>query len=252
MLGIKKEENKEKNSSWMVIVGVILVIIGIVFVASYFYGKGSGNIVEERRSLSSFSKIEIDGSGDVTLDQNGMENVTIKTDDNILPNIKTEIINDTLVISQKNNWYSFWPTNGIIYQVSTKGLSGITVKGSAKISSNEFVSDNININIIGSGDINMTLLVKSITADVSGSGNFNLSGTTDKQVINIDGSGKYQASSLKAFDTSINISGSGEATVRSIEKLDAKISGSGKINYYESPSINQTVSGSGSITKIGN
>ena len=52
---------------------------------------GSGKSKEEIRNVSAFDSIELQGSGNVVIEQNGKEGVTVSGDDNIVPLITTTV-----------------------------------------------------------------------------------------------------------------------------------------------------------------
>src|SRR5687767_96183 len=52
---------------------------------------GSGKITTEPRTVSGFSTISLSGSGRLIVEQTGTESLTVTTDDNLLPYIKTEV-----------------------------------------------------------------------------------------------------------------------------------------------------------------
>src|SRR5438874_6398754 len=55
--------------------------------------KGSGNIVSEVRDISGFDAVELKSIGMVTIEQGDREGVEITADDNLLPEITTEVKN---------------------------------------------------------------------------------------------------------------------------------------------------------------
>jgi len=57
---------------------------------------GSGKVVTEPRTVSGFSRVSLSGSGQVFIDRTGAESVTVTTDDNLLPYIRTEVRDGTL------------------------------------------------------------------------------------------------------------------------------------------------------------
>jgi|GEM_PF-277270 len=258
MLGIKDEKSKESASDNKGPIGIILasvlIILGILVVTSYFINRGSGVIVEETRSLENFNKVVLESAGNMTIEQSGKEALVVKTDDNLLSRIKSEIRGDTLIISYKPKWYFgfTWPTSNVDINLSVKDLDSIKINGSGTVNSSGLATSNLEIKISGSGKVNLdSLILSSLIAEISGSGEFNLSGLVDKQQITINGSGNYNAKDFRSRETSFKISGAGDGTVSASDKLDVIISGSGKINYYGNPAVTQNISGSGSIVKVG-
>ena len=49
----------------------------------------------------------------------------------------------------------------------------------------------------------------------------------------------------------ITVGGTGRATIRVSETLDARVSGAGSVAYIGEPSVSQDVSAAGKVTKVG-
>ena len=136
--------------------------------------KGSGNVVSESRPVAEFDRIHLKGAGKVFLTRGETPSIEIKTDDNILPVIKTEVTDRKLVISHKN--YNPRPTT-LNYFITVNDLKGIAVSGSADITSDsKLVSENFSADISGSGDMRLELEVENLDSDISGSGTMRFSG----------------------------------------------------------------------------
>ncbi|MEL6255232.1 MAG: DUF2807 domain-containing protein [Bacteroidota bacterium] len=59
---------------------------------------GSGNIVSESRSVSSFDQVEAGAAFDIFISQGTDESLTVEADDNIIDLISTEVVNGSLRI----------------------------------------------------------------------------------------------------------------------------------------------------------
>src|SRR6266550_6637138 len=90
---------------------------------------GSGKIITEPRTVSGFSKVSLSGSGQVVIEQTGMESLTVTTDDNLLPYIKAEVHGDTLELGSKE-MTNIRPTDDIIFKLTVKNLDELHVSGS--------------------------------------------------------------------------------------------------------------------------
>ena len=49
--------------------------------------KGSGQLAAEARQVSGFTKVELTGVGELTIEQTGAESLTISAEDNLLPQL---------------------------------------------------------------------------------------------------------------------------------------------------------------------
>jgi hypothetical protein len=191
--------------------------------------KGSGNVVTETRPVAEFDSIALNGSGQLEVDQNGSESLSITADDNLLQLLTSEVKGRQLVLAVKSG-YSLGPSKPIVFKVNAKFLKGVAFAGDTTAILKGIHTEELKLEVAGSGDI---------SAD----------GSADRQEISIAGSGKYLGGGLKSKEAKINIAGSGEAVMTVSESLDVSIAGSGEIKYYGDPKLKQNIVGSGTVTK---
>jgi hypothetical protein len=210
--------------------GSVVLIAAVTMLVACSVTTGSGNVVSESRNVSGFTKIDLSGAGEVTIDQNGTEALTIEAEDNVMPKVTSEVVDGTLRLGEKSS-LTINLTKAVKYQVSVKELSGLMISGSGAVTAAKITGP-------------------SLAVDINGSGKVTVGGTVENQDVEISGSGDYQAKDLQTKITTVKISGSGAASVAASDSLDIDMSGSGKLTYYGSPpQINQQISGSGSVTK---
>jgi hypothetical protein len=207
----------------------VALLAVLLVVAACSVTKGSGKVVSQTRKVTGFTKVELSGSGELTIEKTGMESLTISAEDNLLPQLTSEVSGDTLTLGTKPNT-TVVPTKPITYSLTVKDLNGIAVSGSGSVR----VSN---------------LTTNSLTTQISGSGTISASGTVNNQAVDISGSGRYQAEQLTSKTAKVQISGSGHASVLATDLLDVKISGSGTLTYGGNPQITQEISGSGKLIK---
>jgi hypothetical protein len=213
--------------------------------------RGSGVVKTETRDVSNFSKVDLNGSGDLTITVGDKEALTIEAEDNILPLLTSEVRGDTLVLSMKPG-SSVNPTRPIRYNLTVKNLTSASLLGSGSISGSGLSADSFSASLIGSGNINLEKAnFKTLNANIAGSGNMAIDGTADSQTVTIPGSGEYRAQDLKSQSAHVTIAGSGTTTVWASQSLDANILGSGTIKYYDSPTVSQKITGSGTVQSLG-
>jgi hypothetical protein len=194
---------------------------------SVFGERGSGNVITESRIVSGFDEIVLSGSGEVVVDVDGTESLTIEAEDNIMPLLTTEVRDGRLELSTKS---SISPTVTVIYTISAATLDGLSIGGSGDITA---------------AGIN----AESFDAEISGSGQIEVTGTTDAIDLEISGSGRYAGANLVASIATVSVSGSGHALVNVTDTMDAEISGSGTVEYIGDPNVNSSISGSGDISQ---
>lgn len=210
--------------------------------------RGSGNLVTEERQLSEFDQISLNGIGTISVATGDRQHLKIRTDDNVMPLIVTEVRNRKLVISH-NKW-NLRPTT-LDFTIMVKNMKGASISGSGDIyGKNRFVSKDFYTDVSGSGNISLELEADQLDSDISGSGSIQLSGKADFYNASITGSGKIRADNLEAKNASIIITGSGDCRVNVSEQLHAKITGSGDVSYKGYPRITKKITGSGSVKSI--
>ena len=211
-----------------------IVINGDGFSAERIYG--SGTLISEEREVPIFDQIHLKGAGKVILTRAEGHRVRVKTDDNIMPHIQTEVDNGKLVISHERK--NLRPTV-LTLHVTAANLDGVAISGSGDITANEeFNSNRFNADIAGSGDIGF---------HVFGSGSIYLAGSTNSYDATITGSGDVDAFELQTKDSSVVITGSGNCRINVLDRLQAKITGSGDVLYKGHPQISKSITGSGKV-----
>ena len=168
---------------------------------------GSGNIISENRELTNFSSINLIGGIDVNIKFSDKYNCTVVSDENLIPYIKTEVVNNNLQISINKNYSSI---EGIEVNVNAPEYDEVSISGSGDINIIDFKNDNLSLNISGSGDITANGEVQTLIAKISGSGD----------IISAE---------LISKSATITINGSGDAKIWASDSISAQINGSGDI-----------------------
>jgi hypothetical protein len=207
--------------------------------------QGSGNKISLERDIPSFTSVSFSGEGNVNIIQDGTTKLTLTGDDNILDNIETYVQDDVLYIRPKQCY-----SGSIDAYVNMGTVSSISLSGSGNIiGGTKITSDDLVLEISGSGKIMAGLEAKKLKVKVSGSGESTLIGTADDFMYDMSGSGRLSAYKLDVQRGKIMISGSGTAEMTAHGKLDVAINGSGTVYYKGNASLSQTVSGSGKVVK---
>ena len=213
--------------------------------------KASGNTVREEIAISGISQVDFSGLGNMTVEQGDEELLVIEADDNIMPNITTEIMGDRLTIGVKKGTSINGPVT-LRYTLTVKDLSELELSGLGDIEIGRFSTDDLAISISGGGNLDFKGLdVEQLSVALSGLGNVSIAGNCQSQKLKISGGGSYQAGDLKSGTAQVTISGLGGATVWVADELDVTISGGGDVGYYGNPRIRQDISGLGSINHRG-
>jgi hypothetical protein len=220
-----------------------IVISGCGFSAERIYG--SGTVIFEKREVPDFDRIHLKGLGKVNLTKAADHSIRVRTDDNIMPHIRTEVEDGKLIISHERK--NIRPTV-LTLHITAKNLEGVAIAGSGDITgSDEFNSDRFYADIAGSGDISVSVNAKNLESNISGSGSIYLSGSTDYYNSTITGSGDVDAFELLVRESSVVVTGSGNCRVNVSKLLRVKITGSGDVLYKGRPEISKSITGSGKV-----
>jgi len=217
--------------------------------------RGSGNVITESREVSGFDEIRLDGAGRVVIAQGEVETLEIEAEDNILPELTSEVSGSTLVLGYQEKFWrkSVIPIKEILYTLTVIDLSQITFNGASVLEMETLETSSLAITINGAGQVNIDdLTADSVSVRINGTGNVSLAGEAPNQMIKIDGAGNVRTGDLLTSTTSVEFNGLGNATVWVTESLDVTINGGGTLNYYGSPSVTQDINGAGNINNLGN
>jgi hypothetical protein len=210
---------------------------------------GDGNVLKETRKVSSFDAIEVSGAFDIILKQGATEEVTVESDANLLPLIRTEVMGGTLRIETKK------PINHVTVMkvyVTVKDLKRIDVSGAVDISTDGRITvPELSIEASGASDSKLEIAVQKLRLDCSGASKMKFSGSATDVNMDLSGASDIFGYDLLAESYDIDISGAGNAQLNVSKRIRAEISGAGSVKYKGSPTeVDQSVSGAGSIKKV--
>lgn len=188
---------------------------------------GSGNVKTETRNVSGFNGVTVTGAGNILIDQNGTESLTVTTDDNLLQYVKTDVRGGKLVLDFTPG-LMFDKVKDLTFQIGMKNLNSLQVDGAARIQGKNIATDNLSVKLNGAGAI--TLSGKATELDVV-----------------IDGVGAYDGAELATQRAKVTHNGTGGAVVRVSDKLEASVSGLGGIEYIGNPQVTKSVGGLGTV-----
>lgn len=208
---------------------------------------GNNSVQREFRRTSYFDGIELNIPAEVIVRQGPAKDIEIEAETNVLNVLNTRVSNNTLRISYNNVWVR---TNyKVRIWIQIPDIEAIRVSGSGKvIGDNTFVSRNLDLDMSGSGVIDLATETKNeVLANISGSGLIFLEGDAKSANFYISGSGKIQGFNLEVDNSTIDITGSGRCETKAFNRLDVSISGSGNVYFKGRPTVKSRISGSGRL-----
>jgi hypothetical protein len=215
---------------------------------------GSGVMEKETRKITDFNTITIRYPAEVVIRQGEKESLTIEADDNLLPQLSTDVRSGTLIIENKeDNWADrVDPTETVQITITVKDLNGIKFNSAGTLLVEDLQSDELELSISGAGEVTLTgLEIGNLDISLSGAGTIHADGVAENVRINISGLGSFEGEGLSSQTADVEISGAGSASLRVEKELTAKVSGAGSVNYYGDPEVSQHISGAGAVNKAG-
>ncbi len=212
---------------------------------------GSGNLKSETRDPGPFESIAVEYPADVTVQQGADDIVEIQAEDNLLPQISTQVISGTLIIkTDVDDWKArVNPSKPVRVAITAKNLKQIAL--SAPVGTMEmegWQADALKLVLDGGAQARLNgIQVDLLESVLSGAGDIQVTGTAQEMKLLLSGLGNFDGSGLQSTRATIELSGMGNATVRVDDELVAKITGAGSIKYFGSPRVQQSVSGAGSV-----
>jgi len=213
---------------------------------------GSGNVQTETRETGTFEAVAIEYPGaEILIKQGDKAIVEIEADDNLLPQLSTEVLSGTLTIkSLETDWKtSVNPSAPVKLNITVRDLNTIVVLAPVgNLEVNDLQAGTLNLVVSGGAQVRLNgLEVDLLDTVLSGAGDIQASGTADEIKLVLSGLGDFNAADLQSNKADIELSGMGGATVRVEEELAATITGAGSIQYFGNPHVEQSVNGAGSV-----
>lgn len=207
--------------------------------------RGSGPSVVEVLNMNEFDGLSLRVSANVFITQGPVFEVRAEGQANVIRELELDVRN------------GFWEIefdrcvrneDDLRIYITMPVITELQISGSGDIfGENIFITDDIDLRVSGSGNMDLALEADDINATISGSGDIRLEGTADDLNIQVAGSGDVFAFDLAASSADVNIRGSGDVEVFLSSALDVRISGSGDVFYKGNPLIDSRISGSGRI-----
>jgi hypothetical protein len=226
----------------------ILFVSALALITSVTYAQGG-----QSRSVSGFSSIESGGPFNVHVKINGTESIKLDIDEDVINDVRTEVVGGVLKIGFKNN-FSFKHRNikrGEIY-VTAKSLEALANSGSGSLDLDGVLTgQSVRVILSGSGNMKAAVKAGSLESRLSGSGGIDLKGSADEANLRISGSGNIEGKSLTAQTVAANVTGSGGITIRATKTISSRITGSGSVDYSGGATVGEDRhTGSGRLNKV--
>lgn len=229
---------------------ILIVSSSILFTGCYIDHwfdcvNGRGATVLESYDLNEFTEIRLTIDADLYIIQDNQYGLEIEAQPNVIDEIDFRVRNGVLTIGRDRCIRDY---EKIEIYVTTRYIESISNSGSGDIYSDQPLAiDYLNLNISGSGDMELEINGTQINSYISGSGNMIMWGSVNRLYHSVSGSGDLYGFGLEVDEAYVNVSGSGDSEIRVYDMMDVNISGSGDVYYIGNPEIHKRISGSGRL-----
>lgn len=233
---------KNSFSSWSRL-ALIALLLQFTAISSLF-----AQVKKETREVKNFSAIEVSGAFEVTLTQGSSESLQIEAESDVMPDIVTRVVGNTLKI-YVDGWQNV--RGPLKAYLTFKDLNSIDVSGAVSVESpDQLRFDQLSFEGSGASEVNMELTVTKLSLDLSGASKMMLKGKADKVDADCSGASKLRMGNLETRDFRFECSGASEAEIWATESLSIDCSGASSVRYKGNPEkLTTDASGASSIRK---
>lgn len=197
--------------------------------------RGSGVIKEEARSLPDFTELEVSNGLKTTIVIGPKEPVKLSGDDNLLPLVKTEVVDGRLHVGLAPNT-SIQPRTAIEVTVTNPKISFVGASGGSTVSGSKLKQADFKLVASGGSTVNLAELTAN-TAEVTSSGGsvITLTGTVGDLNVEMSGGSIVRTSKLQSDNVAVGGSGGSQADVQATAAVKADLSGGSRVRVDGKP-----------------
>lgn len=247
------------------IISLLMLLLSLLFGVA-FSGcghNGNGKIKVERRDVGSFRSIvleqETDGTGflfgnnnlsgmHVKLVKDSVEYASVEYDENLLHHVKTESVNDRLIVRTRQSLFS---KRDIKINIHYIHLDHIDASSFAEIDfATPYHGRSLAMELTGASEVKGEVFADVLDLNVTGSSDLELSGKVRKFKGDFSGAGNCRTFGLITDTCILGVSGATDAQVHVLKYLNVSVSGAADVEYRGKPKVDQDITGAGEIRGV--
>lgn len=197
-------------------------------------------------NVQPFTKIYLEGTFKVILEQGSLPGLRIKTDEDNFKYIDVQSNAETLSLKIVKKHFDF---DELILYVTFKDLEKLAIEGGVSLETKGYVDlKDFYLHVEGGATVEMNIKANKVTVVGEGGVKFEFDGVAEELDAKISGAGYFDAIDLKTRKCDFRIEGIGAGSVYVTESLNATISGVGKIRYKGDPKVYKKIEGVGVVS----
>jgi hypothetical protein len=215
---------------------ILMVIVMVALNTTIISCKAqNGKVITQERKTIPYSKIQVSDGWDLILSQGDEYSIKIKANENLLDGLKTEVINDVLIISSTTKAIKSKGIRKKVY-LNFIEVNQISAKDSDILAETTIKSDTLNIEMHEDSDLdNIKFEGGKLLARLTGSSKMNMSIPSTKHIdIKVEGSSEISLTEIRTDTFKLILSGDSEADLIGFTKeFDAQASNESEIKANE-------------------
>jgi len=224
----------------------IFAILCLILSSCWFMGpsvKGNGNVTEEVRQVAEFDQIHVSRGMNVYVTQGSPAKVVVIADNNLHELIETKVEGGILKVFINENIR--WAKEKKV-MVTVEKLSAVqTSSGSNVWSTNQIMSENLELKASSGANLTMDVNSKDLKADCSSGANIKLSGLAKEADLEASSGANLKGPDLKAENCKMRVSSGANVSSTVSGRLEAHASSGGNVVYYGEPTETDVNTSSG-------
>lgn len=212
-------------------------------------------VITESRPLSGLRGVVLDVGvvWNLRIEQGAAESLWLRVDEVVLPYLETPVRGGVLTLTYPLDVrQASRPPLPIEAVLTVIDLELIELRDLGQISASRLAVERLAVRSSGAGEILLSgLSAETLEVEVLAGGPVRAAGEVDSQRARLAAFGAYEAGDLRSRVAAVEVSHVGPATVRVSERLRASIRGAGSVYYYGDPSVESSITGSGSVVRLG-
>jgi hypothetical protein len=211
---------------------------------------GSGVPASRSVDAKDFSKVEVSGPFEVTLERGDKFNVSITGDDNLLQFIDVQNAGGKLSIDIQSG-INVRPKSGLKAKIDMPAIEVVDLRGACRGSLNGFKGGkDLKIKVEGASTITGEIQAGKLALDASGASQINLTGKAHECSAEAQGASQLHLDDLSVKNAAVQLDGASTGIVNASDKLDYELNGASHLDYRGSPKIgNKEVQGASSASQ---
>lgn len=233
---------------------MMLPLTGCVRVVSFTSAnavKGSGVELKETREAGPVTSVDAGSVFRVTVSPDAMEGIRVIGDDNIVPLVRTELMEGKLTVGLRENT-NVQPRLPLVIGVRSNDLRSVHASGVTQIEVESTEAETLEVSADGASSVTVKKAgPKSATVDVNGTSQVKVQGKTGTLRVEVSGASSADLGGFAAETVEVEVSGTGTAEVAATRSVRGEASGVGSVRVRGNPAaVEVKTSGTASVSKV--